>query len=443
MAHLDSISVVIIGAIALIVSAGLVLIAVKRYEIAVLLVALSSAITLLSPSNEPSLFLEEFDTGAISYARAAVLALMGGVGIVKWLQVRMQGKGRERVDFILLAMFILLAVASSARSIEQGITLARSLSFAALFCFLLGLYHWLEGERFAAVSGVLFWFVFGCTLANLLSFFLPDLSWFWAAPNRFKGLWDEPNSMGAFCMVSYPICFWKYSESSARWRRVVLGTIVAIAAMHALTGSRSSMIASALGMLVWFTVTHGRLRSMVFLVVLAGVALVVVQLNPLGFERESTEGATGLTGRPDIWSAAYLLVKERPLLGYGYDVEGAIFSDPRFYDRTLGLWGGSARVPMHSGYLSVAVGLGIVGLTLWTVILFVPFVRSLLLPESHYKAFVVSTMTMCLIINLVESVVTGGRSIVGIMFWISWVMVERLALEARAEPVVAEQPLAA
>jgi hypothetical protein len=203
------------------------------------------------------------------------------------------------------------------------------------------------------------------------------------------------------------------------------------------------MIASALGMLVWFTVTHGRLRSTVFLAVIAGVALAVVQLNPSGFERESAGGATDLTGRPEIWSAAYLLAMERPLLGYGYDVEGAIFADPRFYDRELGLWGGSARVPMHSGYLSVAVGLGIIGLALWAVILFVPFVRSLLLPESHYKAFVVSTMAMCLIVNFVESVITGGRSSVGLVYWISWAMAEGLAVEGADEQTLIQESIAA
>ena len=336
-----------------------------------------------------------------------------------------------------------MALASAGYSIDQNITLVRSLNFVALFCFLLGFYNWLEGERFAAVSGVLFWFVVSCTLANLLSLFLPDLSWSWAAPNRFKGLWDEPNSMGGFCMMAYPICLWKYSQSSGRQRWMVLGTVVALAALHAFTGSRSSMIASALGMLVWFIVAHGRLRSVLLLAALTGVALAVVQLNPSGFERESAGGATDLTGRPEIWSGAYQLVLERPLLGYGYDVEGAIFADSRFYDPKLALWTGSVRVPMHSGYLSVAVGLGIVGLILWVAVLFVPFGRSLLLPESHYKAFVVSTMTMCLIINSVESAITGGRSLIGITYWISWVMAERLALAVKTEHLLVGQSLAA
>jgi exopolysaccharide production protein ExoQ len=442
MAQLDSVSGAILVSIGLIVGIGIALMAIRRYEIAVLVVAISSVVSLLSPSNEPPLALDEFQTGGTSYARAAALALMGMVGIVKFLQPRAEGRRREGIDFMLLAMFILLAFASSVYSIERSITMSRSLSFAALFCFLLGLYRWLEGERFAALLEILFWFVIGCTLVNLLSFLVPDLSWFYAAPDRFKGLFDEPNSMGAFCMISYPICLWKYSRTPGRLRWVAAGTIVALAAMHVLTGSRSSMIASAVGMLVWFMVAHGRLTSVVSLAALAGVALAVVQLNPSGFARESAGGATDLTGRPELWSAAYVLVMEKPVLGYGYDVEGSVFSDPRFYDPTIGLWGGTARVPMHNGYLSVAVGLGIVGLVLWTVVLLVPFGRSLLLPESPYKAFVVSTMAMCLITNFVESVITGGRSVVGIAYWISWVMAERLATDAKTEHSLVEQPVA-
>ncbi len=134
-----------------------------------------------------------------------------------------------------------------------------------------------------------------------------------------------------------------------------------------------------------------------------------------------------MTGRPELWDAGFFLLKERPVLGYGYDVEGKVFDDPRFYERARVLWSGSANVPLHNGYLSVAVGLGMVGTLLWLTVLLVPLWKTVRLPYSEHKAVILSIMVACLILNFSESIITGGRSLVAIIFWISWVMAERLS----------------
>ncbi len=269
MAHLDVITLSLLTLIGLVICMGVGLFALKRYEGAVLLLVFSSVIILFNPANA-SLMPDEFETGVTSYIRAVLLSLAGAIGIVTFLQLRLQGSGREGAMFILLGLFLLLAVASAIYSIDPNITWMRSLNFVAFFCFLLGFYHWLGEERFDVALGVLFWFMAGCAVANLLSFIFPDLAWWWIAPHRFKGLWPEPNRMGSFCMVAYPICLWKYARSSGLRRWIVLGTLASLVLMHVLSGSRSSMIGAAAAVLLWLFSSRGKLKSALFL---GGLAL--------------------------------------------------------------------------------------------------------------------------------------------------------------------------
>jgi O-antigen ligase len=146
-------------------------------------------------------------------------------------------------------------------------------------------------------------------------------------------------------------------------------------------------------------------------------AFTVVQVTPSSFEREGTYSATNLTERPEFWRASLTLILERPILGFGYAVEGAIWSDPRFNRPEYSLWSGSARASLHNGYLSVAVGLGVGGLLVWCVLLFRPLWRFRLLPYSNYKGLALAVMVSSLLLNVIETEIGGTATV----FWIIWV----------------------
>lgn len=148
----------------------------------------------------------------------------------------------------------------------------------------------------------------------------------------------------------------------------------------------------------------------------------IVYFKPSSFQREEGRGLTDLTGREDFWVGSYTLIKERPILGYGYGVEGKIWEDPRFYESKETLWSGSVKASLHNGYLSVAIGLGIFIFIIWCIILFIPLYQSISSPLTDYKVFAITIMLMCLFLNLFESVITGSGSLVAILFWMVWII---------------------
>jgi O-antigen ligase len=93
--------------------------------------------------------------------------------------------------------------------------------------------------------------------------------------------------------------------------------------------------------------------SLGWIIGLAGFALVVMSLTPLGNYMQHYEGASTLTGRTLIWSTAITAIKRKPLFGYGY--LGTYYS----FSNESGLVEGA--VHLHNGFLEVAYNNGLVG----------------------------------------------------------------------------------
>jgi O-antigen ligase len=421
---MDNLVLGLIAANILVAAAGLALWCRKRYEIAIFLVALSPVIS--------AAFFDatvvDVDPDALSepvlgsYLRIGLVSLIGAVGLFRFIEARARDRKGVPVQLLLLGVFLLFALASTSYSIDQQYTFIRSASFLALFGFLLGLYSWIDSEqRLNQTLFALFVMVCLVTLMNIVALVaMPGRAW---DDNRFVGLWPGPNSMGSFCMLAYPIVLWVYARCTPFKKWIVAFLIVSLICLHLLTGSRGSLEAAVLGICMWSVVQQKPLRVLLLLGAIGIGAFILSQVRPSSFEREAGYTATDLTERPEFWLASLTLITERPILGYGYQVEGGVWSDPRFNQPKFRLWSGSARSSLHNGYLSVAVGLGLGGLLLWCAILFIPLWRFRRLPYSDYKGLVLAIMFSSLILNCIESNL-GGTDVV---FWIVWVIAERVS----------------
>ncbi|MFZ9034272.1 MAG: O-antigen ligase family protein, partial [Anaerohalosphaeraceae bacterium] len=137
---------------------------------------------------------------------------------------------------------------------------------------------------------------------------------------------------------------------------------------------------------------------------------------------------TALTGRTDFWKGCVLLIKEKPLQGYGFGVAGKVWEDPRFYKEGQALWAGSAKSSLHNGYLSLAIGLGVVGLGVWLVFVSIPTWQVMSLKSSPYKAFILAMIFQLLILNFAESALaTGSQILTSLVFWLTLVIAGRLS----------------
>jgi O-antigen ligase len=423
---MDDLTVGLLAANIVLAGIGLAFLCIKRYEVAVFLMASSPLITTIFLSTAPESEAEQ-DAGVGSYVRISLLLLIGGVGLIQFFKLRSKERGKVPFYFILMGIFLVFALISTTYSIDPRYTFIRSVSFLAVFGFMLGLYGWLEDrQRLDQLFVTLFLVTAFCILLNIIAAIAwPEIVWF-RDENRFRGLLNHPNSVGSFCMVSYLILLWKYERCNFFKKGIILILIMALGSMHLLSGSRGSLIPSILGISLWFIFLKKKVKLLIFFGIVVIGMVGVLSFKPSSFERKDSDSKTDLTGRPEFWQGSLILIKEKPILGYGYGVEGKVWDDPRFNNPDYSLWKGTARSSLHNGYLSIAVGGGIMSLFIWCVILWLPLWQSMTLSYHDYKAFIISIMSMTLLVNFVETEIPGGYSIASIFFWISWAAAGKL-----------------
>lgn len=427
---MPDITTIMIIVILFVLAAGMTALSIRYFFVAIFLIVISSWFSALLAPPEAE-FAESATAGIGSLLRVGILFLAGTAGVIRYFKLWPGHGGRIPVHLSLLAVFILFALISSRYSIDPQITLIRSASFLALFGFLIGLNSWITGKNeFESTFLAIYWVIVLLIIVNFLSLILlPGRAWWRTDQARFQGLFDHPNTMGTFCMIAYPFLLWKLTKSRLSGKAIILTLIILLGVMNVLTGSRSSLLAGLFGISLWFALQ----KKFVKLSVMTGVSVLLlfaaVQLRPSAFERQEGQGLGSLTGRQEFWDGAYTLVKERPFTGYGYAVEGKIWLDPRYYDPNYTLWSGSARTSLHNGYVSVAVGLGVVGLLSWLLIILLPVLRGLKQPAGEYKSVIFALIPTILILNMVETAITGGNSMEAIIFWIMWVMAGKLYVQ--------------
>jgi len=427
----DPITTALLAGIMLLVVFGVAFSCLRYFGLAVILVIVSPWLpSIFSPNAAPELGEKVANIG--SYLRISLLFLMGGIGFIKFWMLKSKQREIFPSHFVLLGFFILLGLISVSYSIDQQITLIRSVSFMALFLFLLGLNSWLmTRNRVNQAFHMILIAICLCLIANLLSIaILPGKVWAWNMPNRLQGLASHPNTLGAFCMISYPILLWKHSHSRNLTKRAMASAIVVVAVLHLLSGSRTSIFASIFGISLWYFILRKRAKLMLLIGTGMIALLLMFAVKPdLGSFVRTEQGdasLTDLTGRTEFWRAGYILAMEKPLLGYGYAVGGKVFEDPRFYEPELFLWSASSGASLHNGYLTIAVGTGLVGLLLFVLLLYKPIMLSLNADTDEYKAFVLSIMSMCLLVNFFETSIVEGSTVSSSLFWIAWVLGGRI-----------------
>ncbi len=409
--------------ISAIIGIGLVLLWFKKFETAVFFFALSPLISAIFFDNLPQedVVMDEVTIGIGGTLRAATLVLLGIVGLVKFLLNIPKNKLKIPIHFVLLVIFILISFGSSFYSLDQKFTLIRAGLLFAVFCFLLGFHVWLqESDNLKKALNSLFILVTIIILSTLIGLvIIPSRVWWYKLP-RLVGLWEHPNTYGSFSMLSYPILIWKFYSIKSNKKYLILLIILVNLGLHILTGSRTTLLASSIGVLIWLLLEKNWVKLFSVGIVLGMFIISLLYLAPSSFKRNETSEITDLSSREDIWNSAEIFIKEKPLLGYGFGVEGKIFQDELKVDLEGSFIERNVRQSLHNGYLSILVGGGILGLVLWIVILVFPAIFTVTTSFSPEKAYAFYTFVTIFITNFVESALTGYSLPSDIFFWLAW-----------------------
>jgi len=252
---------------------------------------------------------------------------------------------------------------------------------------------------------------------------------------RFRGIYGSPNSIGELALgtIAVAMVVWK---TTGGWKRWALAAQIAVAfGSCLLADSRSPFVALAVGGLLYL-VWRYRFRAVPIILVVGAVGfLMVTQLDP---EYLTRGDVTSLTGRTDIWNFAIEKIRQRPLLGYGFEVEGQIMQ-ARDFPIWWGPWEEGPRSSLHSNYLSKAVSIGIPALIFWVFFFMRPWLSLLWRKDDPWnlKQLFFLIVVPFLVLNFTESTVGDCRYAVGMIATLCWALAERQRLTMKERPAVA------
>jgi O-antigen ligase len=226
-----------------------------------------------------------------------------------------------------------------------------------------------------------------------------------------------------------------YWAIDARWpQRIALAfLIVAALALAALADSRTGFGAIGVGITL-FMIWRYRWRGLFLCLLLFGALAGAIVLR--GAQEYVTRGnVTTLTNRTEIWRFAVSQIAENPILGYGFDVEGAIYQS-RYFPLWYGPWDMGPYSSIHNGYLARMVGVGIPAMLLWLFITLRPLVFALRSDRDPWKLKPLAMLVVVpILIEAMAETLVDGRGSTGILLFLAWALLEcqRLAILAARE----------
>lgn len=399
----------------------------KYYWLIIFFVVLTPVIRALFSSNQPGWVNEELETGIPGYTRGLILLTGGIVGLTFLVRSILSKRFRISIPFFLLFLFIAHCISSTLYSINPSITFNRAILFLMIFLLTFGIFQKIKNvEDVNYILNTLFYSVLAVNLLSFFSLAIPARSWWWQSSSRFIGIFSEPNGMGSFFMLSYPFLLWKYyynrSEKIFRYSIPVLITI--IFSLQLLTGSRTSIITSIIGLSLWFFLIKKRTKLVIFGFIFTTLLLLILLINPPESIFRGDDSILTTTGRDAIWANSIIMILKNPWLGYGYMVESKIWDNQ--YQIVLEDWiTVSSQQPLHNGYISIIAGNGLIGFVLWLIIITTPLYYSFKIKDNqfiYHRTLVIVITVMFLITNFFESFLTGYLTVGDTYFWFIWLI---------------------
>lgn len=218
--------------------------------------------------------------------------------------------------------------------------------------------------------------------------------------DAWRGATVHKNVLGAVASLSVIIVLGAWWTRAVAARLAIPTLLVCtLVVARADSATAASALAASLASGVALTLMQKvpfRIRVLVFVLTMLSLLLltaIAVQLVAV-FLGATNRGIT-LTGRTDIWSAVWILIKQHPLRGYGY----AFWVDDSNSRRMVWDIVGDTAAHSHNSYLDAWLQLGFVGLL--TVLFLLGQGVFLAVKESMLRGSKDATMYFCIVIFLV------------------------------------------
>ena len=346
------------------------------------------------------------------YVAVIVLAFQ----IVSARSVRWSGLLEGNYALTLVIVYALLSVAWSD---SPGISFKRW--FRDLGTYLIALVIVSDSRPAAAIGGVLrrVCYIF-IPLSVVLIRYYPELGVTydpWTGARAYQGASLSKNGLGGLCLISGIFFVW---DSVTRWpqrrdrrtRRTILFDLAFIGMtlwLLRLSDSATSKLCFLIGCIVIIGI-HWRFRSTrplwLKIAIPASICLYLALESFFGLTDFITSALgrdTTMTGRTEVWHAV-IPFNPNPLLGAGYE---AFWLGPRLRDLWAQFWWQPTQA--HNGYVEVYLNLGLIGLFIVALFLFVGYRRIWATAKtSELVSFSLAVWIVMLLANVTESGVFKG-----------------------------------
>jgi exopolysaccharide production protein ExoQ len=323
---------------------------------------------------------------------------------------------------------ILLALLSTAWSIEPEVTLRRAVAFAFTTLFAL---HLVQRFTLREVVTLLALAVSVTTVLSLVFVLaVPAIGIDHELhPGAWKGVYFQKNVAGRTSVWLLLCLFWlERANAGARWPRRVMIALTAL--LLVMSDSGTGLLTAALVLAVftahrWLKADIRVLAAVLsfvalagFLAVLAGTVFFEDALALIG--RDPT-----LTGRTELWDHSLAAVAERPLLGWGYGAYWYDLNGPAAVF-TAG-WGVTSA---HNGWIDAAIDLGLPGFALVAALaggVLTRGFRAARYGASGAGLFALAAVAATLAVSMSESVFLERHSVT----WVGFVVASAALVRSR------------
>jgi len=270
-----------------------------------------------------------------------------------------------------LSLLTILALTSAAWSEKPFYSLACAIGFAAYSALAsMSLYEYSDVDFYKIMRHSLFAFV---CIGFVGAAFFPELVWqppsVEETTNRLQGFAVNPNNFGRVAALLFLLGLGAWMTDEKRSFTLAFSIAIGLTGLI-LSGSRTALLASLLAASFVLFRKNRIFQLSLFSIALLSVGVLFfmsygVSLTTLfkNFSRTGLESEVlTLTGRTELWSAAFEMIAERPLFGWGYNSTEEQFSllfNHEFY---------GTPVNPHQMLLHLTLGVGLVGASLALVI---------------------------------------------------------------------------
>ena len=341
------------------------------------------------------------------------------------------------------AIYLALALVSVSYSLLPQVSLARTIAAILPFCALCAIAVEIRsGDDARRAMGAM---LAGCGIVvaiNYLVMAIPSIvTW---QPDtetgmlRFIGLLTEPNEVGNLMLATIGAGFGYWPVASRRNRILTAVVMIGAAVQGVMADSRSPFVGIAIGCAIYLVWKY-RFRGVIGVAALFAIFYTAAFAIPSTRDYLNRGDVASFTGRQVAWDFAVHSIKESPILGYGFEVEGQILHS-QYFPGWDDVWDLGYHSSLHDGFVSRAVSLGVPALIFWLFFTLRPMVSCFFPARDPWKlrSIVPLAFLPILILNFTESV-ADFRSFAGLMMALAWALLERERLFAQSQAAMRTQ----